>query len=375
MKIVADINIPYLKGVLEPFTDVEYLAGNQISRGHLMDADALITRTRTKCNEDLLKGTKVKFIASATIGFDHIDTVWCENNGIAWTNAPGCNSGSVYQYVASALIVLSKKYGFDFKDRTLGILGVGNVGRQIVKLGECLGMQVILCDPPRSRTEGHCGYVSLDGIIRDCDIISCHVPLTMQGQDKTYHLINDQVLQKINPGTILINTSRGEVVDNIALKNELKSRRKLETAVMDVWENEPDIDTDLLDLVAIATPHIAGYSIDGKVNATTMVIQAVGKFFNLPLTRWTPEALPVPYSSELTINCNGKSMQDIISEPIEFSYKILKDDVSLRSSVYEFELLRSNYPIRREFNAYTIHLDHENIEIQKKLKYLGFKVK
>ncbi|MGB7969323.1 MAG: 4-phosphoerythronate dehydrogenase, partial [Methanobacterium sp.] len=233
MKVIADKNIPHLKGVLEPFTDVEYIAGNQISREHLLDADALFTRTRTKCNAQLLHGTKVKFVATATIGFDHIDTDWCEKNGITWTNAPGCNAGSVYQYLASTLVTLSKKHGFKFEDRSLGVIGVGNVGRKIVNLAEYLGMRVLLCDPPKARTEGNCGYVSLNGILRECDIISCHVPLHMDGQDKTYHLINELILQKINPNTIIITTSRGEVVDNKALKTVLSSGKKLQGAVLD----------------------------------------------------------------------------------------------------------------------------------------------
>ena len=272
MKIVADQDIPFLRGILEPFIDVEYIKGNQISQKHLLDADALIIRTRTKCNANLLKGTGVKFIATATIGFDHIDTVWCEKNNIRWTNAAGCNAGSVYQYVASSLVVLSQKYGFNFQDRSVGIIGVGNVGRKIVKLGEWLGMRVILCDPPRSRIEGTCGYVSLEGVIRECDIITCHVPLNLVGHDQTYHLINERILQKVNPGTIIINTSRGEVVDNIALKNELKSRSRLQASVLDVWENEPLIDKELVELVDIVSPHIAGYSADGKANATAMTV-------------------------------------------------------------------------------------------------------
>ncbi len=375
MKIVADNNIPYLKGVLEPFTDVEYIEGKKISHEHLIDADALITRTRTTCNEKLLKGTKVKFIATATIGFDHIDTDWCENNGIIWTNAPGCNAGSVYQYVASSLVAISKKYGLNFEDRSLGIIGVGNVGRKIVKLGEWLGMRVLLCDPPKSRIEGNCGYVSFEGILRESDIISCHVPLNMSGQDKTYHLFDEMVFQILNAGTILINTSRGEVVDNAALKNALKSGQKLCASILDVWENEPHIDKGLVDHLDIATPHIAGYSADGKANATAMVVQSLSKFFNIPLSGWIPENLPVPDCTELTIDCNGKSYQDILSEAIEFSYQITEDDKRLRSSLNEFEFQRSNYPLRREFKTYTIHLQNGTNEVWKSLTGLGFNVK
>ncbi len=375
MKIVADNNIPYLKGVLEPFTDVEYIEGKKISHKHLMDADALITRTRTLCNEELLKGTKVKFIATATVGFDHIDTAWCENNGVLWTNAPGCNAGSVYQYIASSLVALSKKYGFKFENRSLGVVGVGNVGRKIVKLGEWLGMRVLLCDPPKSRLEGNCGYVSFEGILRECDIISLHVPLNMSGNDKTHHLINEQVLQKLNNGTILINSSRGEVVDTDALKHAIKSSQKLQGSVLDVWENEPDIDKELVDILDIATPHIAGYSADGKTNATAMTVQSISKFFNFQLSRWMPENLPVPAIKDLTIDCNGRPNQDILSEAIEFSYQVMDDDFRLRSKINEFEFLRINYPLRREFKSYTIHLQNGTADIQKRLIGLGFNVK
>ena len=374
MKIVADDKIPYLKGVLEPFADVDYIPGHLITREHLMQADALITRTRTKCNAELLEGTPVKFIATATIGYDHIDTSWCEKNGIAWTNAPGCNSGSVYQYIASALIALSVKYKMDLKERSLGVIGVGNVGRKIVKLGEWLGMRVLLNDPPRAKKDGTCGYVSLDGILRECDIISCHVPLNMESRDKTYHLVDDKFLSKIIPGTFLINSSRGEVVDNQALKIALQKKEKLRGAVIDVWENEPDIDVDLLHAVDFATPHIAGYSADGKANGTAMTIQALSKFFNLPLTRWLPENIQEPDALSFAIDCHGREDLEILSEAILHTYNIAGDDKCLRSSVGTFEAQRGKYPLRREFDAYQIRLSHSEKEIRKKLSGLGFKI-
>ncbi|MDP4207656.1 MAG: 4-phosphoerythronate dehydrogenase PdxB [Bacteroidota bacterium] len=374
MKIVVDNKIPFLKGVLEPFADVVYLPGNEIAREHLMDAEALIIRTRTRCNEALLTGTNVKFIATATIGFDHIDTDWCEKNGIRWTNAPGCNSGSVYQYVASVLVNLAEKHGFDFADRSLGIIGVGNVGRKIVKLGEWLGMRVLLNDPPRSRKDGPCGYVSLEGIIRECDIITCHVPLNMEGQDKTYHLFDEKLLRKLHPNTILINSSRGEVVDNQALK-AVMNEKKITAAVLDVWENEPSIDTELLGMLDIVTPHIAGYSADGKANGTSMSVQFLSKFFNLPLTRWFAEDIPLPDQTSITIDCHGKSVQQVLSEAILFTYDVMRDDRLLRSSVETFEKQRGNYPLRREFCAYELTLLNAHSNIPRLLTGLGFKVK
>ena len=375
MKVVADDKIPFLKGVLEPFADVQYLPGKEITKKDIADADALIVRTRTKCNESLLSGTKVKFIATATIGFDHIDTKWCENNGIAWTNAPGCNSGSVYQYIASVMVSLAAKHNFNLFDRSLGVIGVGNVGKKIVKLGEWLGMRVMLNDPPRERNESTCGFISLDGIIRECDIITCHVPLNLDGKDKTYHLINDKILSRLNKGTILINSSRGEVVDNKSLLNALTNRSRLSGAVLDVWENEPDINIDLLAKLDFATPHIAGYSADGKINGTTMSIHALSRYFGLPLQNWEPTDLPLPENHTFTVDCLKKSIQEVLSEVILHTYKVDEDDARLRKSVETFEKQRGNYPLRREFHAFTLNLVHNHSNLDKILGNLGFKIK
>jgi erythronate-4-phosphate dehydrogenase len=373
MKVVADNKIPYLSGVLEPFADVVYLPGDQITKTHLIDADALLIRTRTRCNKDLLEGTSVKFIATATIGFDHIDTVWCKENDIFWINAPGCNSGSVSQYIASVLVTLMQKKGLHFQDRSLGVIGVGNVGKKIVKLGEWLGMRVLLNDPPRSRNEGICGFVSLDGIIRECDVITCHVPLIKQGPDKTFHLMDEQNLRKFHPDTIFINSSRGEVVDNQALKTILQDK-KISAAVLDVWENEPNIDTELMSLLDIVTPHIAGYSADGKANGTTMIVQSFAKFFKLPLTRWFAENIPQPENTHLSLDCKGKTTQEIVTEAILFTYQVANDDSRFRLSPDTFEKQRGNYPLRREFHSYHISLQNSNSEAQKALSGLGFKI-
>lgn len=374
MKVVADDKIPFLHGALEPFADVVYKPGNEICNADLIDAQALITRTRTRCDERLLQGTDVKFIATATIGFDHIDTQYCESKGIAWTNAPGCNSGSVYQYVASVLCKLVQKYSLDFSDIALGTIGVGNVGRKVVRLGELLGAQVYLNDPPRQRELGTCGFISLDGIIRECNVITLHVPLIMDGPHKTYHMVNEEFLRKLNPQTILINSSRGEVVDGKALKKAL-NEKWIKAAVLDVWENEPSIDPELVELVDIATPHIAGYSTDGKANGTAMSVQALSKKLGLPLTRWMAEFLPQPEASEIMIDCNGKSMQQILMESILHTYDVTSDDSRLRNSLSTFEKQRGHYPLRREFYAYTIHLKNADLKTSRNLKGLGFIVK
>lgn len=373
MKVVADDKIPFLKGVLEPFCDVVYKKGNDIKQSDLKETQGLVTRTRTKCNSELLGETDVRFIATATIGYDHIDTNFCENHHIAWTNAPGCNSGSVYQYIASVLVTLAHKYSIDFSRIVLGVIGVGNVGRKIVRLGEILGSQVYLNDPPRQRAQGTCGFVSLDGIIRECNIITIHVPLQMKGKDKTYHLVDENFLRRLGPETILINSSRGEVVDNQALKKALKEKW-IRAAVLDVWENEPSVDEELMGLLDISTPHIAGYSVDGKANGTAMSVQALSKHFNLPLKRWVPEDLPLPESEKFSIDCQYKTEQEVLTEAIWHTYKVAGDDKRLKSSCNTFENQRGNYPVRREFHAYHITLKHEQGVVRRKLLNLGFNV-
>ena len=373
MKIVADNKIPFLAGALESYADIIYLPGKDITNALVQDADALIIRTRTRCDEKLLKNTKVRFIATATIGFDHIDTGYCERNGIFWTNAPGCNSSSVQQYIASALITLSHRKGFDLRNRSLGVVGVGNVGSKVVRLAEQLEMNVLLSDPPRVRKEGPCQFISLEGIIRECDIISLHVPLNMDGIDKTYHMIDDSFLDKVNKGTIIINSSRGEVMDSRALKAAVQSGQ-VSAAVLDVWENEPSIDTELLVMADIVTPHIAGYSADGKANGTMMCVQALSRFFSLGIDNWVPSNIPEPPDKKILIDCRGKPDDMMIQEAILATYQILEDDRRLRESVSTFEQQRGDYPLRREFHAYHVILSEKRPEAHKRLKRLGFNV-
>ena len=374
MKIVIDDKIPFIKGVLEPYADVVYLPGSAIARDNIREADALIIRTRTKCNEALLKGSPIKLIAAATIGYDHIDTAWCEANGIAWTNAPGCNSGSVRQYMASVLATLSAHYGFRFEDKTLGIVGVGNVGSKIAQLGQALGMKVLLNDPPRAEKEGPAQFVPLDEILHISDIVTLHVPLNMSGSYRTYRLFDEETFNCLQRRTILINSSRGEVVDNTALKYALKYRT-IGAAVLDVWENEPDIDLELLPLLNIATPHIAGYSADGKANGTAMCVQAVSRFFGLPLTGWRPTEIPDPIQPLcFELDGRGRNLQQCLCEAIWHTYSVNDDDGQLRASHATFEKQRGDYPVRREFEAFTIDIKNGMPEIEKRLRALGFKV-
>ncbi|PKL83391.1 MAG: 4-phosphoerythronate dehydrogenase PdxB [Ignavibacteriae bacterium HGW-Ignavibacteriae-3] len=373
MKIVADSKIPMLKGVLEPLADIEYLPPEEINFDSVKNADALIIRTRTKCNSKLLDGTGVKFIATATIGFDHIDTSYCDSRNIKWKNAPGCNSLSVMQYFASALLTLASRKKLNLSDLTIGIVGVGNVGRKIERLTKSFGMKVLLNDPPRERKEGKEKFVSLENLMVSSDIISFHVPLIKEGLDKTYHLADDSFFAKLRETKIIFNTSRGEVVKSASVKNAIRSNI-VSAAVLDVWENEPEIDLELLNLVDIATPHIAGYSTDGKANGTAMCVREVSSFFNLGMDKnWYPSIIPEPENSRIIeVNCSGKTDHEILREIILVSYNIEKDDHNLRESVKTFEKQRNEYPVRREFPYYQIKLDDGNSSIKNTLIELGF---
>lgn len=374
MKIIIDDKIPYIKGALEPFADVVYLPGSQTKPEVVKDADALITRTRTKCNRDLLDGSNVKFIATATIGFDHIDTEYCREAGIEWTNAPGCNSGSVEQYIASALAVLSQKHNFSLSGKTLGIVGVGNVGSKVARIAKAYGMNVLLNDPPRERSEGKRQFVSLNEILAQSDIITLHVPLNMTGEDKTLHLADDAFFAKAEKKPFVINSCRGEVVETEAMKTALKSGQ-VAGAVIDCWENEPGIDRELLEMVDIATPHIAGYSKDGKANGTAMSVQAISRFFGLSIDHWACQNVELPATTEITIDGKGKTTEEVLQEAVLATYDIREDDERLRLSPESFEKQRGDYPVRREFPVYGVTLLNSSPETMKRLKTFGFKTR
>ena len=375
IKIIADKNIPFLKGALESYADVTYLSPSEINKTTLKITDGLITRTRTKCNAILLEGTSIKFIASATIGYDHIDIEYCKKNGIKWTNAPGCNSSSVKQYVASALLTLAERKKIDLEKQTIGIIGVGNVGSKVEKFAKTLGMKILLNDPPRERNEGSEHFVSIDHLVRESDIITLHVPLNIIGDNKTFHLANQNFFKQFDKPKIFINTSRGEVVSNDALKQAIREGKIL-GCVLDVWENEPKMDLDLLNNTEIATPHIAGYSIEGKANGTAQCVNALNDFFKLGLPQnWYPIYLPNPTrSQQIIIDCSGKTKQEILHEAINSTYPIIIDDENLRKSPADFEKLRNNYPVRREIEYYSLHLKNVDERISSLLKSIGFKV-
>ena len=362
MKFIIDDKIPHIKGALEPYAEVLYLSGDKISKQDVQGADGLIIRTRTLCNAALLKGSRVRFIATATIGYDHIDTDFCREEGIFWTNAAGCNAQSVAQYVMSAVVTLSLKYKFDLKSKTVGIVGVGNVGRQVATFSEILGMKVLLNDPPREEQEGKNSFVTLKQIKEEADIITFHTPLTKDGKHPTYHIADNLFFSDLKRRPFIINTARGEVIDTAALKRAI-TEKKLNGVVIDCWENEPDIDLELLAKADIGTPHIAGYSADGKANAISISVQAVSRFFNLGIDDWRINSLPAPQYPVIYME------EEDISKAVLHSYNILQDDAGLRSNPALFEELRGNYPLRREYGAYKIEGGYSE-----RLSKLGFEL-
>jgi erythronate-4-phosphate dehydrogenase len=371
LKIVIDSDIPFIRGVFEDHARIVYREGGAIGRDDLLDADALIIRTRTKCDRSLLEGTRVRFIGSATIGYDHIDTDYCRVAGISWTNAPGCNSSSVQQYVAAALLTLARTFHWRLSGMTIGVIGVGHVGTKVASLCRTLGMHVLLNDPPRGRTEGGTAFIPLDTILEQADIVTLHVPLNRTGRDCTLHLVDDRFLARLKQHQTILNTSRGEVVDTQALKS-LLARKGVTACVLDVWEEEPAIDAELLNLVTLATPHIAGYSADGKANGTAMSVQALSRHFGLPLTGWFPADLPAPPGGDLTIDGEGRTDQEVLDMAVRHTYDIAADDLTLRRNPGTFELQRAHYPVRREFPACTVSLRHANPTVRESLKQLGF---
>ena len=373
MKIIVDNKIPYIKGALEPFADVIYLPGNLTTAEVVKDADALITRTRTICNKEILEGSRVKFIATATIGFDHIDTDYCETAGIEWANAPGCNAESVNQYISSALFSYSGRRKFALKGKTIGIVGVGQVGSRVAETCKTLGMVVLLNDPPRERVEDPSQFVSLQTIREQADIISFHVPLNREGDDRTFHMVSGKFLQGLKKKPLIINTCRGEVFDSKAVYKAIEAN-DLSGLVIDCWENEPELDLNLLKMADYGTPHIAGYSKDGKANGTRISVQAISRFFKLGIDDWEPSGVEAPRDPVVELDGNERGEDSILADAVLSTYNIESDDQALRDNPQLFEQLRGDYPVRREFDSYSVRATNVEIEVLKKLRKLGFKV-
>ena len=330
MRIIIDSDIPHIKGILEPYAEVEYIKGAEINTQSVKNSDALIVRTRTKCNEALLRGSNVKIIATATIGTDHIDLDYCQRSGIEVRNAKGCNARGVLQWVAAALRHITTTDNKQPNEYTLGVIGVGSVGSLVTEYARHWGFKVMECDPPRYEREGG-EFYPIERLAEECDILSFHTPLN----PTTHHLLNKSLLEHLRPDAVILNASRGGVVDNIAVANS--SHRYY----FDVWENEPNIAPIVLEKSAIATPHIAGYSAQGKANATAMVINQIADYFNLPLTTWYPEDAPR--------SCAQLISWEEMCKTIDKYYPISEESDRLKRHPECFEAMRNNYLYREEY--------------------------
>ncbi len=376
LKIVIDENISFAEEAFNHLGIVETVHGRSVSSQLLKDADILIVRSITMVDEYLLKNTKIKFVGTATIGTDHIDLDYLKKNKITFANAKGCNAFSVAEYVAASLFYLSVKYDFRLKDKSIGIVGVGNVGSKVARFAKALGMKVFLNDPPLERNGDPGKFVSLNEILK-CDIVTLHTPLNPDGIDKTLHLINKENLARLNENTILINTSRGAVINNNDLLESIE-RKKLIT-VLDVWENEPEVNSGLLERTDIATPHIAGYSLEGKINGTIMIYNALCRFLNIE--KEYNFQMPALKDSVLEIN-SSEQFETAMYQLISKIYPIADDDKRMRrmsgmnraNIANEFDNQRKNYPVRREFNNYKIKNTIPDAEIKSVLSELRFEI-
>lgn len=334
IKLLVESKIPFVGGLLEPFADVRYLAPEDITSDAVRNADGLVVRTRTRCDASLLEGSRVKFIATATIGTDHIDADYCRSRGITVANAPGCNAPAVAQYVFATLLRLINR---PLQSYTIGVVGVGHVGSIVARWAEDFEMKVLRCDPPRQRAEGGNGWCDLATIAREADIVTFHTPLTREGSDKTYRLADEAFFSSLRRAPIVINCARGGIVDEAALI-EARKAGKVGGIVIDCWEGEPELNRELLRLADIATPHIAGYSREGKQRASQMALDALCRFFGFPALKIDAPATPPAPAT-------------VAKRAVYRSYDPIPESRALKAAPDNFEQIRNSYPLRREAPA------------------------
>ncbi|HML75092.1 MAG TPA: 4-phosphoerythronate dehydrogenase PdxB [Anaerohalosphaeraceae bacterium] len=382
MKIVADQNIPFVEPCCAHLGQVKLCPGRKITPDLVADADALLVRSVTQVNSALLTGSRVRFVATATIGFEHIDRDYLAQHGIGFSSAPGSNANSVAEYITAALLALGKKHKFHLAGKTIGIVGVGNVGSRVAKKCDAMGMTTVLNDPPLARQTGDPKYRPIDEVF-NCDFVTLHTPLTREGQDKTYHLADAAFFARLKKGAFFLNTSRGGVMDTHALKKAMHVKH-LAGVVLDVWENEPNIDGDLLARVDLSTPHIAGYSFDGKVAGLMMIYEALCKFFNLKTAHTIADFLPKPQVPEIRLTTDQLKQfeEQIIHDVVQSIYVINRDDFNTREILLQestkrgefFDMLRKNYPERREFQNTKVFVPDTRSSLARKLAGIGFQI-
>ena len=376
MLTVADENIPLLDAFFQGFGEIRRVPGRGIDRSMVEQADVLLVRSVTQVNRTLLEGSKVKFVGTCTIGTDHLDLDYFAEAGIRWASAPGCNARGVVDYVLGSLMTLAEIEGADLKQRTFGVVGAGQVGGRLVEVLKGLGWTVKVCDPPRQATEGG-DYVSLEQIIEQCDVISLHTPLTRDGAQPTWHLFDEQRLRRLQPGTWLINAARGPVIDNTALREVLLEREDLQ-AVLDVWEHEPSVDADLADLCVIATPHIAGYSLDGRQRGTAQIYESLCAFLEQPVAVRLSDLLPRPWLGGITLDADTDPAW-ALAMLCRGVYDPRRDDADFRRSLVgtvsdqrsAFDALRKHYPPRREIDSLKVRIEGQSPALQQIVSALG----
>ncbi|MFJ4545938.1 4-phosphoerythronate dehydrogenase PdxB [Pseudomonas sp. NPDC088885] len=376
MLIVADENIPLLDAFFAGFGEIRRVPGRSIDRATVEQADVLLVRSVTNVNRALLEGSKVRFVGTCTIGTDHLDLEYFNEAGITWSSAPGCNARGVVDYVLGSLMTLAEIEGVDLTKRTYGVIGAGEVGGRLINVLKGLGWNVKVCDPPRQAAEGG-DYVSLEQIIEQCDVISLHTPLTRSGDGATWHLFDQQRLQQLKPGAWLINAARGPVVDNAALREVLLEREDLQ-AVLDVWEAEPEVDVELAELCVLATPHIAGYSLDGKQRGTAQIYQAYCEFIGQPANIQLSDLLPAPWLSEVSLHADSDPSW-ALAMLCRGVYDPRRDDADFRRSLVgnvaeqraAFDVLRKQYPVRREIEGLKVRIEGASPVLAKIVAALG----
>ena len=380
MLIVADAKNSLVNEAFASLGELRVLPTPEIRRETLRDADAVIVRSETPVDERLLEGTAVTFVGTATIGTDHVDRAYLRRRGIAFAHAPGSNANSVAEYVVGGLLVISERSGIPLEELSLAVIGVGNVGSRVERMARALGMRVLLNDPPLARATGDLRYRPLEEVI-GADIVTLHVPLTRDGQDATYHLFDGAQIARMKPGAVVINTSRGAVVETAALREALIAGH-LKGAILDVWEHEPSIDWTLFQWATIGTPHIAGYSLDGKVRAAQMLFERLREHFGLS-ARWPDGVrIPPPRHPLIRLEASGRAPQETLHEVVRLCYDIREDHAAMAAASREdpdrrpeaFRQLRAVYPDRREFFNSTVRLDGPGTALAERLRALGFAI-
>ncbi len=379
MRIVVDDAIPYWESALARLGDVRALPGRRLRAPDVRDADALVVRSVTRVDSSLLDGSAVRFVGSATIGMDHLDTDYLTSSGIRFTNAAGCNANAVAEYIVAALLLMAERKGWDLRDRSVAVVGVGNVGSRVEQKARALGMKVLLCDPPLRDATGDARYHSSLAEVLDADVLTFHVPLTTGGPYPTRHMVDGGVMENLSARQFLINTARGPVIDGGALKKALAGGR-LEGAALDVWEGEPGIDLGLLELADIGTPHIAGYSVDGKIRATEMMFEALCRHFHVEAS-WDTRAL-FPAAARIRPPEESRDELSFLRSVVLQAYDILRDDSALRSLLSQspeharvcFDRLRNEYSFRPEFRHFSVELTREKSRLAGLAGTLGFRL-